>query len=586
MAKNTVSKYIIDYGVKYIRYLLLGNTDSTFNNDTTDSFKTGWRDAHISYKVTKNDIIGVVPNNSWNSSSFYTAWTSNLSSSITNFYVYVPETGIVYLCISNNPYNDEALSGNYVSTHKPVHQYGIVKYDDGYSWLSLYKITPDLYKFVNSSWIPVISFDNLDLSNETNQYRRAVSFCEGYSTSEVGNCGIYFNSDTRLPITDSTYETYSKGDLFTTLSNTTCNECFWLFEGKNDNYTSVFYGSSSVETSITIPDTITEIESYINSNKISPNSAYYKLYDYYMQNGLLDGSIISATIDLSGLSVSEKTVTEANPSITINSGSGTGAEMRLTTFINSLGNYEINGIEIVEHGQDYNDYNLDIDSSILSGMSESTLLSLITLNLDVYDGMGFDPITVLNCKNIQTNVSIETQTLIDNDITIPDSINYYMLVDNPTQEVGDLELLAGKSNTTKFTRVIEKRYTEIPLLLYSSGSPERTKLENKANWSAINVNLTGSKIQKTKIVDVKFNTISGRTFVKLVGDIKNEAENITDFSITGTKYEIIGPAVIPTGLKQFSGSLSKANKFIERTIASSESPTINIGMNLNIVTPI
>ena len=72
----------------------------------------------------------------------------------------------------------------------------------------------------------------------------------------------------------------------------------------------------------------------------------------------------------------------------------------------------------------------------------------------------------------------------------------------------------------------------------------------------------------------------------MVGDIKNEAENITDFSITGTKYEIIGPAVIPTGLKQFSGSLSKANKFTQRTIASSESQTINIGMNFKIVTPI
>lgn len=586
MSNNAVSKYIKSYGVDNIKYLLLGNTDSSLNTDTTDAFKTGWRDAQVSYKVTKNDVIGVVPNNSWNRSSFYSSWKSNLSSSVTNFYVYVPETGIVYLCISNNPYNRDDLSGDYVSTYKPVHQYGIVKYDDGYSWLSLYKITSDLYRFVNSSWIPVISFDNLDLTNETNQYRRAVTFCDTNETNDVGNCGIYFNTDTRIPITDSTYETYSKGDLFTTLSNVTCNDCFWLFEGKNDNYTSVFYGLSSPESSITISDTITEVESYINSNKISPNSAYYKLYDYYMQNGLLDGSVISATIDLSSLSTANKVVTQENPLVTINSGSGTGAVLRLTTYINSSGNYEINGIEVVEPGEGYNDYNLDIDSGILSGVSESTLLSLITVNLDVYDGMGFDPVTVLNCKNIQTNVSIETQTLTNNNIKIPDSVNYYMLVDNPKQVVGDLEVLAGKSSSTKFTRVFEKQYTEIPLALYSSGSTERTKLENKANWSSINLNSTGSKIQKVKIVDVRFNTTSSRTFVKLVGDIKTEAENISDFSITGTKYTVIGPPVTPTGLKQFSGSLSKANKFTQRTIASAESQTINIGINFRIVTPL
>jgi hypothetical protein len=587
MVKNPVSKYIKGYGINDIKYFILGDTDSTITSDTSDSFRLGWRDAYLSYKITKNDICGVVPNNQWNYSSFYNYWQSNLNTSITNFYVYVPETGIVYLCISNNSHNRSDLSGDFVSTVKPVHQYGIVRYSDGYMWLALYKITPDLYKFVNNNWIPVISFDNLDITNQTNNFRRTVNFCSESSTTTIGNCGIYFNSDTQIPLSDSTFENYSKGDLFTTL-NLSCSDCFWLFEGKNDNYTSVFYGSSAPETSITIQDTITEIESYINNNIISVNSAYKKLYDYYMLNGLLDGCIISAFIDLSSLTSSQKEVSIENPSIIINSGSGSGAKINLTTFINSSGNYEIIGIEITENGSGYYDYNLDIDSGILLGMSKSTLLSLINLNLDVTDGMGFDPVTVLNCKNIETNVSIETQSLVDNDIKIPESVNYYALIDNPLQVVGDLEVLAGKSSGTKFTRVINKRYTQIPLALYSSGSTEKTKLENKANWSDININSTNSKSQKIKIVDVGFNASASRTFLKIVGDIKDEIQNVTDFSISGTKYDVIGPPTVATDLKQFSGRLAKANKFTRRTLSNSNesSPTTNIGMNFKIIEPI
>jgi hypothetical protein len=126
------------------------------------------------------------------------------------------------------------------------------------------------------------------------------------------------------------------------------------------------------------------------------------------------------------------------------------------------------------------------------------------------------------------------------------------------------------------------------LALYSSGSTEKTKLENKANWSDININSTNSKSQKIKIVDVVFNASASRTFLKIVGDIKDEIQNVTDFSISGTKYVVIGPPTVATDLKQFSGRLAKANKFTRRTLSNSNesSPTTNIGMNFKIIEPI
>lgn len=585
---NKVTDYIRNYGKNNVKYLLLGNTSTTFNSDSLEAHKTAWKDAEVSYRVTKNNIVGVVKNNTWNRSSYYTPWKLGLATTVTNFYVYVPETGVVYLCISDNPYNRDDLSGDYVSTIKPSHQYGIKRYDDGYAWMPLYKITPDLSKFVTSSWIPVISFDNLDIEgNQTTQYRRSVQFCDGFSTSTSGNCGIYFKNATRIPTSDSTFTTYQSGALFKSITMT-CNECFWLFEGEDDNYISVFYGSETASNSITVETKLQEVERLIGEGSISVNSSYKYLYDYYMNNEIEDGGFVWASINLVDKTQTDLEVRTPNPTITVNSMSGTGAQLRLTTFINGSGNYQINGIEIIEHGSGYSDYTLDIDSSVLLGISEETLISLIDIKLDAPDNIGLDPLTILNCTNLMTNISVTTQELINSNIRVPDTVNFYALIDNPLQKVGSDQFLAGQATNTPYTKSINPRYTQYYITALTPGAA-KTKLDTKSNWS--NVTATyGSRTQKVTIKDVVHAPpfAATRTVIRVTGDIKDQASGVTKLTITGTDYTInkTTPVVVPTDTVQFTGRLEKAATFDTRSISSYSDGSTNIGIGLRVVTPI
>jgi len=585
---NKVTDYIKNYGKNNIKYLLLGNTSSTFSSDSLDAHKTAWKDAEISYRVTKNNIIGVVKNNTWNRSSYYTPWKPNLASTVTNFYVYIPETGIVYLCISDNPYNRDDLSGDFVSTIKPTHQYGIRRYDDGYAWMPLYKITQDLVKFVTSSWIPVISFDNLDIDgNQTNQYRRSVQFCGSYSTNESGNCGIYFKSATRIPTSDSTFSSYESGQLFKQITMT-CNECFWLFQGEDDNYISAFYGSDLADSTIDVENKLDEIERLIGEGTISINSPYKYLYDYYMNNEVEDGGVVWASINLINRTQAELEVRVENPTLTVQSMSGSGAEIRLTTFVNGSGNYQINGIEILNHGSGYYDYKLGIDSSVLTGINEETLISLIDIKLDAPDNIGLDPLTILGCSNLMTNVTISSQELIDNGIRVPDTVNFYALFDNPQQNINGVNYLAGQSTNTPYSKSINARYTQYYISALTPGAA-KTKLDTKSNWSNVD-QISGSKIQRVTIKDVIHAPpfASTRTVIRVTGDVKTEATGVSKLTITGTDYTInkATTVVVPSETVQFSGRLNKAAVFNRRSLSSYSDGSTNIGIGLRIVTPI
>ena len=577
-------EYVKSYGKDKIQYLLTGSTDSTLNASSPKFFQNAWRDAHLSIRVTKNDIIGVVPNTSWNRSSYYSYWRTNLDSN-SNYYVYVPQTRLIYLCISNNPNNRIDEDGEYVSTVIPTHSYGKQTYDDGYTWLPIFRVNSDIFKYLSNDWIPIVSFDFIDTDgNQVSQYRRSFDFCSGYGTGVSGNCGVYFNEDTQLAISDSTYKEYAKGDLFTTISGISCGDCFYLFDGKNDKYTSVFYGASAASSSITIKTKLEEIESLIETSQISPNSSYYSLYDLYENNQILDGAIISAFIDLSGLSGSDLVTTTENPSFVVNSVTGEDAEIRLKTFVNTTGNNEINGIEVIDGGTGYKDVLLTISQSYLSGISSSDLIARVVVNTDLTDFIGFDPYTTLNCSNVLTNVSVYTQDLSDQSIFIPSSINFYSLIENPIEVTGSYEFKASKSTATPYTKQIKPMYTEFATSTVISGG-DRTNLEDKTKWSNVGTYTTDTsgKIQNIKIIQVRDR--SSKTRITVVGDYKDDASGVNRLIVNGVNYTIDSVIQKPTHISQFSGNLLKAKTFTSRTIQSDDNST-NVATTFRIITPI
>jgi hypothetical protein len=153
---NKVVDYINKIGREKYPYLLIGKTESTdINNNTSRLFIDGFRDADLTYKVTRNDVSGVIENVQWSRSKMFVPWKSNLTETQTNYYVYNSQNQFVYLCVSNNEDNRSDLTGQ-VSTVRPTHTSGIQEYSDGFSWLPVYKVTGGMQKFVSSNWIPVL----------------------------------------------------------------------------------------------------------------------------------------------------------------------------------------------------------------------------------------------------------------------------------------------------------------------------------------------------------------------------------------------------------------------------------------------
>ena len=587
---NPVSKYISEIGTeKRQNYMLLGKTTQTsLKENSSELFKQAWRDAEIVTKVTRNDVIGVIPNVQWRrGSNSFIPWSPQ-TTTVSNTYVYIPETGYVYLCVSDNTNNRTDNVGT-TSTVKPTHTSGVQRYGDGFSWLPLYKINSSLQKFVTSTWIPVISLNDFEYSDYsgTTQYSKMFSFCDG-GTGSTGNCAIYLNKNKEIPSSESIFETYSRGDLYTTIPNLSCSECYFLFEGENDDYISVFYGSQTPENTTETLSKLELIEDLISTSKISSNSQYVSLYNTWLNNGIEDGGIVSVFIDLSDYTSAELEVSESNPEVTIRSTSGSGASIRLLTFINEAGNYEINGIELLDHGQDYKDYLLEIDQNILLGESITSqdIISRIKINMDRADLLGLDPVSTLNCKDVMTYITFGTEEInsLSGDVLFPNEINFYSLVENPTIDTNGVEVTAGRSTGTKYTKEITSYATVLTGNTGFIGGPDLEKLEDEANWDGVGL-LSDTGVLKSETTTIhNVDTVSspGDVKIKLTGDIKLNSQGYTTIKLPdGT--EIVVTDVETPDIKQFSGTPISAKIFTPRYTGLSG---VNDSISIIITTPV
>ena len=295
---TTIKNYLKDIGTNNQLFFLFGNTPTTTDSNTDEQAIDVWKNSSMSYRVARKDSIAVVPTVYWSSGNAYTTWSAKQQNT-GQYYAWNKTNGIVYLCIGNNDLNRLDLEGTINSVEVPSHAYGLKKYSDGYTWLSLYKITSDLLRFVSSTWMPVISFDDYR-TTDNSRYSKAQSFCNN-NQSQQGYCGVYTKSGTQIPDGTSSFETYVAGSLISTVEST-CSDCYYLFEN-DDRFISQF-STSTPASSIIIKDKFDEIAELVANNAISPSSPYYALYNI-SANGLPDGAIISAIIDLSNFDLND-----------------------------------------------------------------------------------------------------------------------------------------------------------------------------------------------------------------------------------------------------------------------------------------
>lgn len=439
-----VKNFIKDVGTKNQLFVFAGYNPNPLISDTNESSINLWNYSDFSVRIGQNSVLPVVPYVKWIRSRPYNPWFSTKPNS-GNFYAYNDQNGYVYLCISNNNQNRIDLSEVSVSTMRPNHTAGIQRYSDGYAWKPLYKITPSIERFVSSAWLPVLSFDLYDSTQQVNQFNLTKSFCGSSSTSLLGRCAIY----TKVPLrtdTDTGIKNYKIGDIFAT-PTMTCGDCFYLMY-KDDKFVSVFYPSGqTIPNTITIQNNYDLVGSLIASNQISSSSPYYYLYEINQNSGLMDGSVISAFIDLNGFNFSNLVSKIPNPELTVSSNTGTGARIRLTTFVYQ-GSHVINGIEVIEPGSGYRDISITLDQSIVN-IDISALTNAININLDTVDTLGFDPVDILNAQHYMVDARLEKKTIEESGIRIPDKLNFFGIIQNPSSTSQTNQIISGSDKNQK-----------------------------------------------------------------------------------------------------------------------------------------
>ena len=582
---NKVVDYINKIGREKYPYLLIGKTESTdINNNTSRLFIDGFRDADVTYKVTRNDVSGVIENVQWSRSKMFVPWKSNLTETQTNYYVYNSQNQFVYLCVSNNEDNRSDLTGQ-VSTVRPTHTSGIQEYSDGFSWLPVYKVTGGMQKFVSSNWIPVISLENFEEPTQgTTPWEKVNYFCNSSPTTD-GFCAVYVNKTKSIPTSSSTYDYYTAGDLYTTFEGT-CSECYFSFnENLDDDYTSVFYtNQADIEPSIEVLGKIDLVASLISQGKITVNSPYYALYQTWLQNGIEDGGVISVFIDLSGMTETELVTNVENPSIRVISSTGSGAQIKIKTFINESKNYQIKGIELISHGQDYKDFVLEMQNTSDFNITEADLISRITINLDRADLLGLDPSQMFNCKNMMTNVSFGNQELNNSNVDFPSAINFYSLIENPTRvDNNDNEVIAGTLDTTKYTKEIKSYRTLFKVFKASLGFGEEASLEVQDQSLPVIMEYPNeTKLTSAFIKDIDSTSDATYTIIKITGDVKSAIENATKLELEDGTILVADEVIVPTHVKQFTGTLMNGKVFDTRTTRDVSG---NAAITFSITTP-
>ena len=578
---NTIKRYIKDTGSKNQLFVFVGSDTSTASSNSTKSFDDIWKQSDFSIRVGQNSILPVVPNNKWVAKRPYSPWSS-VSENTANYYIYNDLNQYVYLCISDNANNRKDLIGQNVSNNRPSHILGIQSYDDGFSWKPLYKITSSMERFVTAMWIPVISFDMFDSDSQKTQAQQTTDFCvDATGTGEIGQCAVYAKIGLSTDDDGGTTE-YEQGTLFTTSDNLTCSDCHYLMKD-NDRFVTRFYSDGDdVPTTIVIQDEYTKVGGLISQNQVSTASPYYYLYATNTNDDVEEGSVISAFIDLSNFDPNELVAGSVNPELTIVSNTGSGASIRLITGILNDSNV-ITGIEVVSSGSGYRDIQITLDSSqVISSGVATSLAAAIEVNLDIVDGLAFDPVTLLNAQHIMIDAKLDKTSIEDAGILLPDNINMFGLIENPlgidtSTAVGSGSNLNKKLDYIFRTTVKAKVYNPgsqsvLPVVgeIYDILDASEITGYNLGIGSALNASTGGSALSEVELKNLVYSSANNLVGVGLDGPTNGSPKG------NNTIIEILE---IPN-FTQYSG------KVVSTTKLSSDLPVADVDsviIRINIV---
>ena len=276
--------------------------------------------------------------------------------------------------------------------------------------MALFKIDYTLSKFLTSNWIPVPILENL--FSETNTGNSLVGLSTdicGSSAGVLGACCLYNKSREFDPVTSMEI---TGGNLFDCFSSIPCYRCKEIADGLNKEQVFI-QGATCASCSAT-----TEIQSLIekidaNRDNYSKNSTIITQRNIQEDSEVNDGRILSAFINLSGISAGDLITTEASPAIDLQNG-GEGADIRLSTYPiidpkERTRKYVIDGIHVANSGKGYHIVSPRVTPA---GSSISSLLSSrIFINLDTKGSLSKDLVEILGVNKLLTKVCLTSDEI-------------------------------------------------------------------------------------------------------------------------------------------------------------------------------
>ena len=376
------------------------NTNTTYDRNRISS------EISVVKRIRRQDVVPVIQRVNWTSGSPYNFYNSRDGNRDDGSYAYyaLASNNILYLCLSNNDKSRIDLSLQVNSTSEPTHTVGIQEYPDGYTWMALFKIDYTLSKFLSENWIPVPILENLfsehNTSNNLNSF--ATDIC-GSSAGVVGACCLYNKEKKYDPITSIEI---TGGNLFDCFSSIPCYRCEELSQSLDKEKVFIQGATcASCEDSVEIKSLIEKIDG--DSRDYAKNSTIITQRNIQGDSEENDGRILSAFIDLSGISTDNLVTTDKGTEIDLNNGGGTDAVVKLTTypiFIDNTFKNVIDGIEVVNRGKGYHTVSPYVTPS--SNSIDDVLSSRILVNVDTKGSLSKDLVEILNVNKLLTKVCL------------------------------------------------------------------------------------------------------------------------------------------------------------------------------------
>jgi len=347
--------------------------------------KTEWEplsDSFFAKRIPETQKHYIAPINTWQTRIKYNKYVS-----VDNYTtVYNEDNQTVYLCLHNHPdFRDDLEPG--LSVQQPSHSSGRQTYEDGYTWLPLFKVDFTEWEFIAPGEIPVPKIETeTDYTTFSQKYE---PLCGPKGVTSFGCCCLYFKENS---VDEVTGEVYTAGDVTNESIFSDCYECQKLAEALDRDVT---FLSGTLPSGITLTHplenplcpatkTIKTLKEQLQEQQYTIVPGSSKEYQLFLLNNHNNKGIMAVGIDLDGLTDAQKTISVDNPVLNVADPLGSGATVKIKTNPIGLSSHFIYGIELVTEGSEYGELPVVNNiSNVISSVVQDRI-TLIPYDSEIY----------------------------------------------------------------------------------------------------------------------------------------------------------------------------------------------------------